>query len=128
VTTPVLYHIEVSHYNEKARWALDYKGVPHKRKAPMPMAHMAWAVAMTRGQSKTFPILRLNGDTVHDSTKIIERLERDYPEPPLYPSDPRRTRASAGVRLGAGDVPPPPRRLRGCRLGLAIIRTTSLIP
>jgi glutathione S-transferase len=88
VTTPVLYHIEVSHYNEKARWALDYKGVPHKRKAPMPMAHMAWAVAMTRGQSKTFPILRLNGDTVHDSTKIIERLERDYPEPPLYPSDP----------------------------------------
>ena len=53
VTTPVLYHIEVSHYNEKARWALDYKGVPHRRKAPMPMAHMAWAAAMTRGPSKT---------------------------------------------------------------------------
>ena len=88
MATPVLYHIEVSHYNEKARWALDYKGVPHRRKAPMPMAHMAWAMAMTRGQSKTFPILRMNGDTVHDSTKIIERLERDYPEPPLYPDDP----------------------------------------
>ena len=40
MTTPVLYHIEVSHYNEKARWALDYKGVPHRRKAPMPIAHM----------------------------------------------------------------------------------------
>ena len=88
MTTPVLYHIEVSHYNEKVRWALDYKGVPHKRKAPMPMAHMAWALAMTRGQSKTFPILRLNGETVHDSTRIIERLERDYPQPPLYPQDP----------------------------------------
>ena len=88
MTTPVLYHIEVSHYNEKARWALDYKGVPHRRKAPMPMAHMAWAMAMTRGQGKTFPILRLNGDTIHDSTRIIERLERDYPEPPLYPDDP----------------------------------------
>jgi glutathione S-transferase len=88
VATPVLYHIEVSHYNEKARWALDYKGVPHKRKAPVPMAHMAWAMAMTRGQGKTFPILRLNGDTIHDSTKIIERLERDYPQPPLYPEDP----------------------------------------
>lgn len=25
MATPVLYHIEVSHYNEKARWALDYK-------------------------------------------------------------------------------------------------------
>ena len=88
MATPVLYHIEVSHYNEKARWALDYKGVPHRRKAPMPMAHMAWAMAMTRGQSKTFPILRMNGDTIHDSTKIIERLEHDYPEPPLYPDDP----------------------------------------
>jgi glutathione S-transferase len=88
VATPVLYHIEVSHYNEKARWALDYKGVPHKRKAPIPMAHMAWAMAMTRGQGKTFPILRLNGDTIHDSTKIIDRLERDYPQPPLYPEDP----------------------------------------
>jgi glutathione S-transferase len=92
VTTPVLYHIEVSHYNEKARWALDYKGVPHRRKAPMPIAHMAWAAAMTRGRGKTFPILRMNGDTIHDSTKIIERLERDYPEPPLYPSDPEDRR------------------------------------
>ena len=69
MATPVLYHIEVSHYNEKARWALDYKGVPHRRKAPMPMAHMAWAMAMTRGQSKTFPILKMNGDTIHDSTQ-----------------------------------------------------------
>ena len=88
MATPVLYHIEVSHYNEKARWALDYKGVPHRRKAPMPMAHMAWALAMTRGRGKTFPILRMNGDTIDDSTRIIERLERDYPEPPLYPDDP----------------------------------------
>jgi glutathione S-transferase len=87
-TTPVLYHIEVSHYNEKARWALDYKGVPHRRKAPMPMMHMAWATAMTRGKGKTFPILRLDGDTIHDSTRIIEVLEREYPEPPLYPQDP----------------------------------------
>jgi glutathione S-transferase len=92
VTTPVLYHIQVSHYNEKARWALDYKGVPHRRKAPIPIAHIAWAAAMTRGRGKTFPILKMNGDTIHDSTKIIERLERDYPEPPLYPSDPEDRR------------------------------------
>ena len=98
MTTPVLYHIEVSHYNEKARWALDYKGVPHRRKAPMPMAHMAWAAAMTRGKSKTFPILRMNGDTIHDSTKIIERLERDYPEPPLYPPIPRTAAARSSSR------------------------------
>jgi len=97
VATPVLYHIEVSHYNEKARWALDYKGVPHRRKAPMPMAHLLWALAMTRGQGKTFPILRMNGDTIHDSTRIIERLERDYPDPPLYPGDPDDRRRALGL-------------------------------
>jgi glutathione S-transferase len=97
VATPVLYHIEVSHYNEKARWALDYKGVPHRRKAPMPMMHMAWATAMTRGKGKTFPILRLDGETIGDSTRIIERLERDYPEPPLYPDDPDDRRRALGL-------------------------------
>jgi hypothetical protein len=29
---PVLYHIQISHYNEKARWALDYKGIQHGRR------------------------------------------------------------------------------------------------
>ena len=35
----VLWHIEVSHYNEKARWALDYKGIPHELRVPMPGLH-----------------------------------------------------------------------------------------
>jgi glutathione S-transferase len=82
---PVLYHIEISHYNEKARWALDYKGIPHVRKAPPPMLHMAWALWLTR--SPTFPVLKLDGVCVGDSTRIIETLEREHPEPPLYPSD-----------------------------------------
>ncbi len=85
VKTPTLYHIEISHYNEKARWALDYKGVPHVRKAPPPMMHMAVAYRLTR--KPTFPILVLNGDAIGDSTRIIERLERNHPEPPLYPAD-----------------------------------------
>ena len=55
VATPVLYHIEVSHYNEKARWALDYKGVPHRRKAPMPMMHMAWATGDDARQGQDVP-------------------------------------------------------------------------
>jgi glutathione S-transferase len=85
--SPVLYHIEISHYSEKARWTFDYKGVAHERKAPPPMLHMAWAVALTRGRGKTFPVLRMNGDSIGDSTRIIEALEREYPEPPLYPAD-----------------------------------------
>ncbi len=87
---PVLYHIEISHYSEKVRWALDYKGIPHVRKAPPPMMHIVWAFALTRG--KTFPILRLNGEAIGDSTRIIEALEREYPEPALYPADPEERR------------------------------------
>jgi glutathione S-transferase len=88
--TPVLYHIEISHYNEKARWALDYKHVPHVRKAPPPMMHTMWALAMTR--KPTFPVLVMNGERIGDSTRIIERLESSYPEPPLYPEDPDERR------------------------------------
>jgi glutathione S-transferase len=92
VAPPVLYHIEISHYNEKVRWTLDYKGIPHVRKAPPPIFHTLWAFAMTRGA--TFPVLKMNGDTIGDSTRIIEALERAYPEPPLYPADPaERARA-----------------------------------
>jgi glutathione S-transferase len=84
---PVLWHIAISHYSEKARWALDWKGVDAVRRAPQPGLHMAIAVALTRGANKTFPVLRLDGRNVGDSTAIIEALEARFPEPPLYPVD-----------------------------------------
>ena len=61
VAQPVLWHIEISHFNEKARWALDYKGVEHERRAPTPGAHMLVALWLTRGHNKTFPLLQLDG-------------------------------------------------------------------
>ena len=33
----------------------------------------------------TLPVLDLDGERIVDSTRIIETLERRYPEPPLYP-------------------------------------------
>lgn len=85
---PVLWHIEISHYNEKARWALDHKGVDYQRRAPTPGSHMAVALWLTRGRHKTFPILQLDGETIADSTAIIGSLERRWPDDPLYPEDP----------------------------------------
>ena len=38
---PTLWQIEISHFSEKARWALAYKGVEHRRRAPLPGAHIA---------------------------------------------------------------------------------------
>jgi glutathione S-transferase len=83
---PVLWHLEVSHYNEKARWALDHKRVPHVRRAALPGKHRALAKRLTGG--RTFPVLVLDGEAIGDSTRIIEALEKRYPEPRLYPVDP----------------------------------------
>jgi glutathione S-transferase len=94
---PVLWHIPVSHYNEKARWALDYKGVDHERKAPPPPAHMAVSLWLTRGSSYTFPVLQLDGRAIGDSTEIIAALERRHPEPPLYPADPDERRRALEI-------------------------------
>ena len=91
---PVLWHITVSHYSEKVRWALDWKGVEADLRATPPGAHMARAMALTRGAHHTYPILELDGRAIGDSTEIIAALEQRYPDPPLIPADPAaRTRA-----------------------------------
>lgn len=91
---PVLWHLKVSHYNEKARWALDYKRIPHVRRAAIPGRHAK--LARRLGGGTTFPVLELNGEVLGDSTLIVRELERRLPEPPLYPDDPaNRDRALA---------------------------------
>jgi glutathione S-transferase len=87
---PVLWHLKVSNYNEKARWALDYKRVPHIRRAAIPGRHQAVARKLSGGQ--TLPVLVVNGQAIGDSTLIIEALELRYPEPALYPADPEDRR------------------------------------
>jgi glutathione S-transferase len=88
----VLWQIGVSHFSEKARWALDYKGIDYEKRGPMPGAHMAVALWLTRGRCKTFPIMQLDGETIADSTAIIGALEKHWPDPPLYPDDPAERR------------------------------------
>jgi glutathione S-transferase len=86
--TIVLWHIEVSHYNEKARWALDYKSIAHELRVPMPGLHGVRALALTRGKHRRLPVLELEGRRIGDSTAIIAALEAYKPNPPLYPADP----------------------------------------
>jgi glutathione S-transferase len=80
----ILWHFPISHYNEKARWALDWKRIPHVRRALsvdyLPRAF--WATG--RG---SLPILFVDRRPIGDSTYIIEALERLVPEPALYPRD-----------------------------------------
>jgi glutathione S-transferase len=81
---PLLWHIPLSHYSEKARWALDYKRIAHHRQVLGPdYLIRAWR-ATGRG---TLPILFLDGRAIGDSTHIIAALEERYREPALYPGD-----------------------------------------
>ena len=88
----LLWHLGPSHYSEKARWTLDYKSVPHRRRTPMPGGHMLVALWLTRGSHYTLPVLELDGRAIGDSTAIIAALEDRFPEPPLYPADPAQRR------------------------------------
>jgi len=40
-----------------------------------------------RGGTSTVPVIDIDGTRIGDSTRIIEELERRWPDPPLYPAD-----------------------------------------
>jgi glutathione S-transferase len=84
---PTLWQIDISHYAEKVRWALEYKGVDHVRRSLLPGTHIPIALFLTRGTQPTVPVLQIDGRTIGDSTEIIAALESIHPEPPLYPID-----------------------------------------
>lgn len=109
---PVLWQIELSLYSEKIRWALELKGVDHVRRAPPPGTHRPIALALTKGAHDRFPVMRMaDGRVVGDSPAIIAALERDYPDPPLYPEDPGgRTEALEIERYFGAEVGPNMRR------------------
>jgi glutathione S-transferase len=107
---PLLLHFRVSHFNEKVRWALDYKQWPHVRRTMVPGFHIV-PIRVRTGQNKV-PVLRLDGTWMTGSTAIITELERRRPDPPLVPSDRRaRERALELVRVFDERIAPDLRRL-----------------
>ncbi len=97
MTDLCLYQFAASHYNEKARWALDLKGVPHQRISLLPGPHMSTMKRLTG--ATTTPALVDGERVVAGSTAILEHLEARFPEPALLPGDPEaRERARRIVR------------------------------
>jgi glutathione S-transferase len=86
---PLLWQYSFSNYNEKARWALDFKGISHHRRSLLPAGPRA--MRFSRGEG-TLPVLDLEGERFVDSTRIIAALEERFPEQPLYPADPHDRR------------------------------------
>ncbi len=83
----VLHQFPHSHFNEKARFALDWKSVAHRRVGYLPGPHALYIQRLS-GQRST-PVLELDGERVAGSASILDALERRFPERPLYPRDPR---------------------------------------
>jgi glutathione S-transferase len=90
-----LLQFRLSHYNEKARWALDWKGAPHRRTDLLPGPHAPRILWLT-GRTQT-PVLRVDGRIVADSARILEELERLFPEPPLLPKEPSLRRRALEI-------------------------------
>ena len=69
--TPLLWHLPISHYSEKVRWALDWKRIPHRRRIMAPGMHPLGGFLLTRGRHVTMPVLSLGGpDDVGDGRWI----------------------------------------------------------
>lgn len=91
---PILLQFSASHFNEKVRFALDWKGIAHHRRTLLPGLHVP-VVLRASGQMQV-PVLLDGGRVVADSSRILAHLDATRPERPLLPADPtERERALA---------------------------------
>jgi len=86
----LLYQFPFSHYCEKARWALDYKGVPYRAVNLLPSYHRRTVGKLA--PKTCVPVLRDGGTIVQDSSAIIDYLDVRYPNPSLTPPGPNAAR------------------------------------
>jgi glutathione S-transferase len=80
-----LYQFELSHYCEKIRFILDYKGLAYRKVEVTPGIGQLDLFKMS-GQRQV-PVLKDGNEVIADSTAIAEYLEQKYPDRPIYPTD-----------------------------------------
>ncbi|HEY5942707.1 MAG TPA: glutathione S-transferase [Solirubrobacterales bacterium] len=91
---PTLITIPISHYCEKARWALDRADIAYWEKAHLQVIH--WIPVARAGGRKTAPVLIWGDRVFADSAEIIEEASAQAsPDRTLFPEDPD---AAAEVR------------------------------
>jgi glutathione S-transferase len=85
--TPILITIPISHYCEKARWALDRAGIAYRERAHLQVIH--WIPVARAGGKKTAPVLVWGDRVFADSAEIVEEASgRAQPDRALFPDDP----------------------------------------
>ncbi|WP_328189621.1 glutathione S-transferase family protein [Marinobacter sp. OP 3.4] len=89
-----LYQFAISHFSEKVRWALDYKGVSYEPVFLLPGMHAKTIRGLTGQKTTSVPVLVDNGRVVQGSGAILDHLDAVFPDKPLLPEAPN-ARASA---------------------------------
>ncbi|MDF5723930.1 MAG: glutathione S-transferase family protein [Rhizonema sp. PD37] len=85
-----LITIPISHFCEKARWALTKLQVPYVEEPHMPPFHL---MATNRVGGKTTPVLVTKEEVFTDSTEILKYLDKIAPvNAKLYPTNPELRR------------------------------------
>lgn len=85
--TPQLLTIPMSHYCEKARWALERLGIAYREIRHLQGFH--YPLSFLWARSPSVPVLRIDGQVLKDSTDILHHLDRrSPPEQRLFPDDP----------------------------------------
>jgi glutathione S-transferase len=84
VTELILHHYDFSSYSEKVRLALGLKGLTWRSVDIPPVLPKPDYLPLTGGYRRA-PSLQIGADVFCDSKRIIEELERRFPEPSLYP-------------------------------------------
>jgi glutathione S-transferase len=82
-----LHQFELSHYVEKVRLILDYKGLAYRKLEVTPGIGQIDLYRLS-GQRQV-PVLQDGTQIIADSTAIAEYLERQYPDRPIIPTDPK---------------------------------------
>ncbi|MGA7932934.1 MAG: glutathione S-transferase family protein [Kovacikia sp.] len=83
-----LYQFELSHFSEKVRLILDYKGLAYRKLEVTPGIGQIDLVRMSG--HRQVPVLKDGSEFIADSTAIAEYLEKQYPDHPLIPTDPKQ--------------------------------------
>jgi glutathione S-transferase len=82
-----LYQFELSHYCEKVRFILDYKGLAYRKIEVTPGIGQVDVYRLS-GQPQV-PVLRDGNEVIADSTAIADYLDKKYPDKPVIPEDPK---------------------------------------
>jgi glutathione S-transferase len=100
-----LITIPISHFCEKARWALDRAGISYQERAHLQIFH--WVAVRRAGGGKTAPVFVHRGRVFADSAAIIEAADAEaatdkrlFPDDVAIADEARALQSDFDTRLG----------------------------